>query len=130
MAAFALRTEDTLRCEMVDLNVFGECSAPRDCVKGVAFAGIGGVPVVLERGQAFGRHGHRKRLKFAETDLGYNALNSPRLPRGQNELEKMHAPAIGGESTKLYLLEWAADAAAAVSEEVVDGGANVGDAGS
>jgi hypothetical protein len=83
MVAFALRTEDTPQREMVDLSVFGECSAPRDFVKGVAFDGIKGVPVALERGQAFGRHGHRKRLEFAETDLGHNAaLNSPRLPRG------------------------------------------------
>lgn len=40
----------------------------------------------------------------------------------------MHALAIGGESTKLCLWEWAADAAA--SEEAVDGGVNAEDVGS
>jgi hypothetical protein len=40
----------------------------------------------------------------------------------------MHAPAIDLESTKLYLLGWAADAA--VSGEVVDGEAKIEDAGS
>lgn len=83
MVAFALRTEDTPQLEMVESNVFGECSALRGCVKRFAGADIGGAPVVLERGQAFGRHGHRKRLEFADIDLGYSdALHSPHLPLG------------------------------------------------
>jgi len=80
--AFVLHTEDTLRLEMADLNEFDGCSAPQDCAKRVEGADIEGALVALERGQAFGRHGHRKRLEFAETDLGYSvALRSPHLPR-------------------------------------------------
>lgn len=83
MVAFALRTEDTPRREMAESNVFGEYFALRDCAKRFAGVDTGDAPVVLERGQAFGRHGHRKRLEFADTDLEYSdALHSPRLPHG------------------------------------------------